>query len=273
MKSGWSVIIFVIVLTSMAKGQTNDSTRAKQGTTISHDTTKAAKASIVLRKQTPLLFPTMPQLPRMKDNKKSISIDVASRYKRSHPEEMTNWDAINRPPDRYDYPLQGNASPRLVPITPINPQMKITKPLPLRNYIVPTRPEMDVLEILWAKEAVQDTTIYSCLDTVMNITMMDLNNLLERMTNRGLVTRKIVSPRNEFNAFGILIEMSPKNRRNRVYEYHTLVDRNLMRTFIDANIFLFKEDSSIVNRKQLEAARKDSTLLKDLNVKIQRVHK
>ncbi len=103
--------------------------------------------------------------------------------------------------------------------------------------------------------------------------MMDLNQLLAGMSIKGFVSRKIVSPRNEFNAFGVLIEMSSKNRRNRVYEYHTLVDRELMRSFIDANAFLFKQDSSIVNHKKLKAARNDSTLLKDLNRKIQRVQK
>ena len=78
----------------------------------------------------------------------------------------------------------------------------------------------------------------------------------------------IVSPRNEFNLFGVLIEMSPTNRRNRIYEYRSNVDRDVMRKFIDANAFLFSEDSSIVNLKQLRAARKDSSLLRDLNVKL-----
>jgi len=249
--------------------QTMDSTNVRQDTTFT-DTTKA---SVVLNKKTPLLIPTMPQLPRMKGDKKSFSLDVSSHYRGARPEEATNWDALNKPPDRYDYPLQREAPPILVPVTPINPQKEILKPLPFRNYVIPTRAELDILEILWVKEEVQDTTIYSCLDTTLNITMMDLNQLLAGMTKKGFVSRKIVSPRNEFNAFGVLIEMSPKNRRNRVYEYRSLVNRNLMRTFIDANAFLFKEDSSIVNHKQLEAARNDSTLLKDLNTKIQRVQK
>jgi predicted transcriptional regulator len=161
----------------------------------------------------------------------------------------------------------------LVPVTPINPRKENLSPLPFRNYVIPTRSELDVLEIIWTKENVQDTTIYSCLDTTLNIMMIELNQLLERMTRKGFVSRKIVSPRNEFNAFGVLIEMSSTNRRNRVYEYKTLVDRDLMRSFIDANAFLFKQDSSIVNHRRLEAARNDSTLLKDLNKKIQQVQK
>lgn len=268
MKCLFTLAIVSLYVTAVT-GQVIDSTKTKQDTILIDST----KASIILRKRTPLLLPTMPQLPRMKENKKNIHFDVSSQFKSARPEQWKDYDALNKPPDRYDYPLQHESTPVLIPITPMNPQKDILTPLPFRNYIIPTRAELDVLEILWAKEDVQDTTIYSCLDTTLNITMLDLNKLLEGMARKGFVSRKIVSPRNEFNVFGNLIEMSPTNRRNRIYEYHTLVNRDLMRTFIDANAFLFKQDSSIVNLKLLEAARKDTTLLKDLNRKIQRVQK
>jgi len=264
-----AILFFNSFLVIIVLAQSIDSTKAQQDTT-RFDTTQA---SIILKKKTPLLLPTMPLLPRMKEDKQSIYFDISSQYQSARPEEGTNYDALNKPLDRYDYPLQREAPPILVPLTPINPPKDIFKPLPFSRYILPGRAELDVLEILWAKEDVQDTTIYSCLDTVINITMMDLNQLLEGMTGKGLVSRKIVSPRNEFNAFGVLIEMSPQNRKNRIYEYHTLVDRDLMRSFIDAHNFLFKRDSSIVNLKQLEAAKHDSTLLEDLTKKIQRVQK
>ncbi len=263
------LLIFNSLLGSFVFSQSIDSTNAQPNTT-SFDTTRS---SIMLKKKTPLLFPTMPQLPRMKENKQSIYFDISSRYNSARPEDMTNYDAMSKPPDRYDYPLQREYEPMLVPVTPVNPQKDVLKPLPFSRYILPSRTELEVLDILWAKEDVQDTTIYSCLDTVVTITMMDLNQVLEGMTRKGFVSRKIVSPRNEFNAFGVLIEMSPTNRRNRIYEYRTLVDRDLMRSFIDANHFLFKRDSSMLDLKHLEAAKNDSTLLKDLNEKIQRVQK
>jgi len=274
MRKIWCLFLITIFCVSISFGQAVDTTKVKQDSTTSADTTKFSKASILLKKQIPLLIPTMPQLPRMRENKKSIHFDVSSHYKGSRPEEATNWDAANRPPGRYDYPHQKQYQAMFVPVTPLaDPQKDLSKPLSFSKYLLPSRAEIDILEILWAKEDVQDTTIYSCLDTMMNVTMSDLNLILEGMAKKGFVSRKIVSPRNEFNAFGVLIEMSPNNRRNRIYEYHSLVNRNLMRAFIDANYFLFKEDSSIVNRKQLEAARKDSTLLKDLNTKIQKVKK
>jgi hypothetical protein len=268
MKAIVTVFLFGLSLISVVSGQIIDSTKAPHDSTFA-DTTKA---SIILKQRPSLQMPTMPQLPGMRENKQSIHFDIGSNYRASRPDESTNWDALNKPPDRYDYPFQKQNQPLLIPVTPlIDPQKNFIKPLPLRDYIIPTRAELDILELLWVKDDVQDTTIYSCLDTTINIMMEDLNRLLEGMADKNLVSRKIVSPRNEFNAFGILIEMSPQNRRNRIYEYHTLVNREFMRTFIDANIFLFRQDSSIINHQQLEAARKDSTLLKDLNRKIQRV--
>lgn len=219
-----------------------------------------------------LPLPSPIPLMRLSQQAPSFSIDVSSRYRSLHPETSTHWDALNLPPDRKSYQWQTPNSPLLIPVTPMQlPQQMTKQPLALRDYVLPTRAELDLLELLWIKDNVQDTTLYSCLDTTMTITMEDLNQLLEGMTRKGLVSRKIVSPRHEFNAFGILIEMSAQNRRNRVYEYHALVTRELMRTFIDANAYLFARDASIVNQKRLAAAQKDSTLLHELNRKMQRV--
>lgn len=270
MNSIYLLVTILFFSASMAWSQSIDTTEANSDTTsLRSDTTKA---SLVLKPRRQLPTPTMLPLPRMKDNQKSFSVDVGSHYRASRPEDNTNWDALNKPPDRYDYPLMREAPPLLVPVTPqITPQPDVLKPMPSQNYIIPTRPELEILEILWTKEDVQDTTIYSCLDTTINITMEDLNSLLGRMTRKGFVSRKIVSPRNEFNLFGNLIEMSPTNRRNRIYEYHSLVNRNLMRTFIDANYFLFRNDSSIIDQRQFQLIQNDSTLLKDLNTKLFRV--
>jgi len=263
----FGMLLFVV---SNVWSQAIDKTKTNPDTTTG--TIDTTLASIVLKPQRRLPTPTMLPLPRMKDNQKNFSVDVRSHYRSSRPEESTNWDALNKPPDRYDYPFSRETQPMLIPITPqANSQQEISKPLPARNYLIPTRPELEILEIIWTKQDVQDTTIYSCLDTTLNILMEDLNHLLEKMVRKGFVGRKIVSPRNEFNLFGNLIEMSPTNRRNRIYEYHSLVNRNLMRTFIDANYFLFRNDSSIIDQRLFKMIQNDSTLLKDLNSKLFRV--
>ncbi len=255
-------ILFIIFMPLY--GQEPDSVTAEK------DSSLISKKSIVLKDKKPLKQPTMPPLPTLGEKKRSIHLDFRKNYNAKHPDAATNYDALNKPGSYKYEPLYREMiiKPPL-PITPLEvPAKPFYNPLPIRDYVIPTRQELDILEVLWTKENVMDTTIYSCLDTTMNVTFEDLNKLLEAMTKKDLVSRRIVSPRNEFNLFGVLIEMSPQNLRNRIYEYCSNVDREMMRRFIDANAYLFKENSSIINQKRLEAARKDSTLLHDLNVKI-----
>ena len=231
--------------------------------------------SIVLKPRTNLPKPSMPQLPILSEKESNLNFDVRSHYQATHPEEASNFDAMHRP-DYYKYqtPYRQPVIKPNVPITPLEvPEKPFYQSLPLNKYVLPTREEAEILEILWAKENVMDTTIYSSLDTTMIITFEDLNKLLDRMTAKGLVSRRIVSPRNEFNMFGVLIEMSAKNRRNRVYEYRSNVDRELMKKFVDANAYLVSKDSTLLSKKYLQAAQQDSTLLKDLNEKLIRAKK
>lgn len=179
-----------------------------------------------------------------------------------------NWTDVSLPANHTKYNLDYYYFRQLQPILPIAPnQGKKENPLSIYRYNLPDRREFEILELLWAKENVTDTTLYSCLDTTMHVTFGQLNRILAEMVKKKLVSRKIVSPRNEFNLYGVMIEMSIKNRRNRVYEYHSRVDREMMKKFIDANAYLFKSDSSIVNIKQLHAALTDSSLLYDLDRK------
>ena len=261
-------IIFLLMLAAkFIFAQQPDSTNVK------NDSTKIItnrSQSLVVKKKAALKQPTMPQLPTLSEKNHSIHFDIRSQYLKKHPEEATNWDAMNKPGSyKYETPDREMIIKPTMPLTPLEvPDKPFYNPLPLRDYVVPTRNELDILEILWTKENVMDTTIYSCLDTTMNVTFSDLNQLMAGMAKKGLVSRRIVSPRNEFNLFGVLIEMSYLNFRNRIYEYRSNVDRGLMRRFVDANAYLFSEDSSIVNLRQLRAARKDSSLLRDLNIKL-----
>ena len=215
--------------------------------------------------------PTLP--PMHIRGSKNFDIKMNARSPFNDPQQETNWDALLMPTNRFDYHLTNEYLTPMVDIVPlIVPEKSILKPLSIVDYSIPTRQELDVLQILWLKENVCDTTLYSCLDPASNMTMEDLNVLLEKMTGKGYLQREIVSPRHEFNAFGVLIEMSPQNRRNRIYSYKTNLDRDLMRKFVDANSYLFREDSTIINQKHLRSARYDSTLLRDLNEQILKLH-
>ncbi len=248
---------------------------------ISKDTVKTAKSFAKIKElynsgkpflnfNTPLSSPrvTMPIYGLSdKQTRFGFKIDIDNRQFVDPIKE--NWTDIRLPANGTNYNLDYYFFRQLNPILPFRVVTdKPEKSLSIYNYNLPSRQELDILELLWIKDKVTDTTIYSCLDTTMNITFELLNRLLEKMTDKDLLSRKIVSPRNEFNAFGLLIEMSAKNRRNRIYEYISRVNRETMKKFVDANAFLFRDDSSIINLKQLRAARDDSTLLRDLDKKI-----
>jgi predicted transcriptional regulator len=268
------VMIFWLFLTSTAQGQSIRNSDAPRDTTAdasavvdSADMASHLESPLLLKRKLTLQRPTMPPL-RISEEQKRLEFSVRPEHFRT-PDEITNWDALNKPANRADYEVTREYYPPMVPLTPLEvPDQEQQILNYIRDYELPSRQEMDILEILWLKEEVMDTTIYSCLDHTLNITMSDLNALLERMHRKGIVHRKQVSPRNEFNAFGVLIEMSMKNRRNKVYTYRSNVKKELMQTFIDANAYLFSRDSSIVNHRALRAARNDSTLLRDLNVQI-----
>ncbi|HDL18727.1 MAG TPA: hypothetical protein ENH29_06710 [Bacteroidetes bacterium] len=180
-----------------------------------------------------------------------------------------NWTEVTLPANHTKYNLDYYYFRRLQPLLPIIPAPgKKENPLSIYKYNLPNRHEFEIMELLWGKEDVTDTTLYSCLDTTMHVTFGQLNRILATMVKKKLVSRKIVSPRNEFNLYGVMIEMSMKNRRNRVYEYQSRVNKKMMKKFIDANAYLFKSGSSIVNIKQLHAALHDSSLLYDLERKI-----
>lgn len=263
----FDLMVTILLLYSTLYSQQPDS--SKTGTD-STNIKNLPQKSLVIKDKNSQMLPTMPAIPTLSEKQGVINFDIRSQYLAREPEHATNFDAMNKPGSyKYESPYREPVSLPNIPITPLEvPEPPFYNPLHSRDYVLPTRQEVDILEVLWAKENVMDTTIYSCLDTAMNVTFEDLNKLMEGMAEKGLVSRRIVSPRNEFNVFGFLIEMSSTNLRNRIYEYRSNVDRELMKTFVDANAFLFSEDKSIVDLRQLRAAKKDSSLLRDLNVKL-----
>lgn len=271
------IFILIFLSSQILTAQNTDSTATLKDKNDQSDTTFANQKAtldstvdfspIMLLKKSYFKQPTLPPL-RISDKQKSLSIRVNNRHFWD-PAEKINWDALNLPTNRLDYEINREYLQPLVPLTPLEvPQQNDVKPLTIHDIVIPTRQELDILEVLWLKEDVMDVSIYACLDSTLKITMEYLNRLLSEMTQKRLVRRELISPRFEFNAFGMMIEMSSQNRRNRIYSYHSNVDRELMRKFINANAYLFKEDSSIVNQHQLRAALKDQTLIEDLNHKI-----
>ena len=108
----------------------------------------------------------------------------------------------------------------------------------LRMDFIPSDAQLEALNVIWDSGAATDQAIYAGIDTALRTTSADLNRALKRMADRGVLTRKIVSPRNELTVMTPLgsrqIEMSAKNRRNRVYEYRPHITRDEMVIYLQA---------------------------------------
>jgi len=106
--------------------------------------------------------------------------------------------------------------------------------------VIPSEVEIDVMNVLWKKNAATSAEIYADLDSV-NLTALDLQQTLAVMADRGLLDRRQISPRHEFTILGAIpIEMSAKNRKNREYLYRPIVTRQTMLTFLDASAFSYR---------------------------------
>ncbi|MGH7599033.1 MAG: hypothetical protein ACREOI_21975 [bacterium] len=109
------------------------------------------------------------------------------------------------------------------------------KPQPLA--VIPSELEIDVMKVLWQKQEATGSAIYAQVDSAQ-LTAIDLQRVLDAMTERGLLDRRQISPRHEFTILGTFaIEESKLNRKNREYLYRPQITRQTMLTFLDATAF------------------------------------
>jgi len=103
--------------------------------------------------------------------------------------------------------------------------------------VIPSEAEIEVMNILWKKNAATSSEIYAGLDSV-NLTAADLQETLAAMAARGLLDRRQISPRHELTILGVFtIEESALNRKNREFIYQPRVARRTMLSFLDATAF------------------------------------
>lgn len=124
----------------------------------------------------------------------------------------------------------------------------------VKNLSVPTNMEIDVLKILWVEESATASEIYAKLDSNISIHSEELQDVLAQMTTKGFLDRKKISPSHEFNLFGFAqIELSSKNRKNKVYLYWPIVTKKKLFTYLDAQRYLalvegqYKHDIDLKN--------------------------
>ena len=133
---------------------------------------------------------------------------------------------------------------------------------PVRFDFIPSETEIKICAVLWEQPQSKDHEIYAALDTSVRITAVDLNKILVRLTEKGLLKRKIVSPQNEFTFPIGKVEMSAKNRRNRVFEYDTKIQPQELLVYLQAT--LYENESKVdkgENRERFLAGLREKILL------------
>lgn len=134
-----------------------------------------------------------------------------------------------------------------------------------KNDFIPSDLQLHVLNTLWQEGVATQNDIYRGLDTLYTITAEQLDRQLERMVRVGLVERKIISPQNLFTILSPIrryqIEMSAKNRRNRVYLYRPRVERKQVLQFLLARNYLVRSGDVGSPGEEKKLARKIKIIL------------
>ncbi len=106
---------------------------------------------------------------------------------------------------------------------------------------IPSPAEMNVMRLLWQEGALTQDDLYAALDSSIEITAQDFQQVLQRLCDRHILTKTQLSPRFEFTLLTPVgakgIEMSSMNRKNRVFRYSLQVPKkDMIRNF---NRFLY----------------------------------
>ena len=144
-----------------------------------------------------------------------------------------------------DIDQQNLGHPRPLPLTDVaNEGAKYISDLfnkkkekPVRLDFVPSDVELDILQTLWNNSQATDVEIYTALDSSFRVTAADLNEIMTKLADKGLLKRKLVSPRNEFTFPLGAVEMSAKNRRNRVYLYESRINSDEVLRYLQAVLY------------------------------------
>lgn len=145
---------------------------------------------------------------------------------------------------------------------------KLAKEKPPELNFIPTAAQLAVFKMIWEKSSATDLEIYAGLDSAINITAEDLRAELARLEQLNFLERKIVSPRNEFTIITPLgskaIEMSPTNRRNRIFEYQANIPKDQMLQFLNAALYQVTHGL----KREFHSTLDSLSLVKDLERKI-----
>jgi hypothetical protein len=116
---------------------------------------------------------------------------------------------------------------------------------PVQLDFLPDETHVQVMAALYKNGKATQKDLYLSLDPSIPMTAGLFDRQLDFLVEKGLVTRKKISPENLFGIatpFGVLgFEMSRKNKLNPVYEYKSQLDREKLLAYLQSNEFLLHE--------------------------------
>ena len=140
----------------------------------------------------------------------------------------------------------------------------------IKDLPIPSPLELQVLATIWEKGKATGPEVYVAMDSSTHLTAEMTWRLLRTMARKGYLIEKQVSPRLPFTIqlpfYAVEIEVSAKNRRNRVYEYRPQVDANELLHYLLARRYLQQTEAEPFTNG---AAQRPSSLDKLINIILQ----
>ncbi len=125
---------------------------------------------------------------------------------------------------------------------------------PSQFNFMPSKVQVLSMAYLYEHREATQIDLYANIPVDEPITAEGMNQSLDQLVSKGLLTRQKVSPEQLFNFFGFPLEMSSKNRKNHIYKYTPSVDKQKIMAYLQSRLYLMRE--------KLLTSPADSTSLK-----------
>lgn len=166
----------------------------------------------------------------------------------------------NRPDPAADYIKNQRGNSPVLALNRARPaESKKTEQHPLQFDFIPNPVQLNAMTSLYNMKQGTQNDLYSAMAPTLVVTAEGLDANLEYLVRKGFLKRKKISPEQLFTFFGVAaVEMSPKNKRNPEYLYTPAVDRSILITFFQAQIFELNENlhrapaDSLIIRNKIE---------------------
>ncbi len=162
-----------------------------------------------------------------------------------------------------DLYLRNHGQPPLLPLDAIMGALaKVLttaeeKPKTIHLTSVPSPAEIATLAIIYQLDKPTQYEIYAAMDSSIKMTAEDVDIILEELTLKGYLTRELISPRDEFQIMTPMgtvgLEKNSLNRRNRVYRYQQILERDHLMNFLQAQWYNAKNRGETKTVERIES--------------------